>query len=91
MRLNVPNEYLVFGDQIGLTWHNVERHVGIVVDLIVQADRLDPLLVSVCTLKGAVHYGALLYTAVAVFLASDKASYVSGAVIPMDGAANPII
>ena len=29
--------------------------------------------------------------AVAVFLASDKASYVSGAVIPMDGAATPII
>ena len=29
--------------------------------------------------------------AVAVFLASDKASYVSGAVIPMDGAALPII
>jgi NAD(P)-dependent dehydrogenase (short-subunit alcohol dehydrogenase family) len=28
---------------------------------------------------------------VAVFLASDKASYVSGAVIPMDGAATPII
>ncbi|MCC6531453.1 MAG: SDR family oxidoreductase [Burkholderiales bacterium] len=29
--------------------------------------------------------------AVTVFLASDKASYVSGAVIPMDGAATPII
>jgi NAD(P)-dependent dehydrogenase (short-subunit alcohol dehydrogenase family) len=29
--------------------------------------------------------------AVAVFLASEKASYVSGAVIPMDGAATPII
>lgn len=29
--------------------------------------------------------------AVAVFLASDKASYVTGAVIPMDGAALPII
>ena len=29
--------------------------------------------------------------AVAVFLGSDKASYVSGAVIPMDGAATPII
>ncbi len=29
--------------------------------------------------------------AVAVFLASDKAGYVSGAVIPMDGAATPII
>ena len=28
---------------------------------------------------------------VAVFLASDRASYVSGAVIPMDGAATPII
>ena len=28
---------------------------------------------------------------VAVFLASDAASYVSGAIIPMDGAVNPVI
>jgi NAD(P)-dependent dehydrogenase (short-subunit alcohol dehydrogenase family) len=29
--------------------------------------------------------------AVAVFLASDAASYVSGAIVPMDGASNPVI
>jgi NAD(P)-dependent dehydrogenase (short-subunit alcohol dehydrogenase family) len=28
---------------------------------------------------------------VAVFLASDRASYVNGAVIPMDGASIPVI
>jgi NAD(P)-dependent dehydrogenase (short-subunit alcohol dehydrogenase family) len=29
--------------------------------------------------------------AVALFLASDKASYVTGAIIPMDGASNPVV
>ena len=28
---------------------------------------------------------------VAVFLASDRASYVTGAIVPMDGASNPVV
>jgi NAD(P)-dependent dehydrogenase (short-subunit alcohol dehydrogenase family) len=28
---------------------------------------------------------------VAVFLASDRASYVTGAIVPMDGASNPVL
>jgi NAD(P)-dependent dehydrogenase (short-subunit alcohol dehydrogenase family) len=28
---------------------------------------------------------------VALFLASDRASYVAGAIVPMDGASNPVI
>lgn len=34
---------------------------------------------------------SVLITGVTLFLASDQAAYVTGAVIPMDGGINPII
>jgi hypothetical protein len=75
LRGDVGDQHTVLGDQIGLPRHHIKGDVRIGPDLIVAAQRLDALLVSVCTLECAVDDGPLAHVSVPVFPAQDDVQH----------------
>src|SRR5262249_41267091 len=63
---DVGNEGLVIGDKVGLTGHHIERDVLSFFQLVMPTDGLDPLLVAVRALEGAIDNRALLDAPVAI-------------------------